>query len=392
MSWRYTGMNDKSDAEINQLAGIHQHPCFRSKDLTGFTCAHEAKLLDQYLQDQSNPLHEEFGWCQSSEHAPELKVPGVYHHSLTSIIWSTFKDDIANRFHMTPYSQYWKVSEMKTVQVFSESYSSPAMLDAYAEINSLPHEPDDDLERVLAPLMMWSDETHLTSFGDALLWPFYLFFGKPTSFASYHVAYIPMLSDNTQEIYCDIFGEAMIDEVHMFCKHELVQAIWKLLLDKDFMHAYEHGMIVHCTDGITHCLFPHFFSYSADYPEKVLLVSIKFLGQCLCPCCLVKKCNVPKMGTKLDMKCQETKQCLIFELGASVDGVCVKAILSDKSYIPIQNAFSDRLRKFGFNMFILFIVDLLHEFKLGMWKAIFIHLLCILYAQGGNVIQKLNKR
>jgi hypothetical protein len=214
MSWRYTGTNDKSDAEINRLAGIHQHPRFRSKDLSGFTCAREAKLLDKYLRDMSNPLREEFGWRQSSvkirlpkermkwqseEHAPELEVPGVYHRSLTSVIRSTFEDDIANTFHMTPYSQYWKVSETKTVQVFSESYSSPAMLDAYAEINSLPRAPDDDLERVLAPLMMWSDATHLASFGDASLWPFYLFFGnqskyargKPTSFASHHVAYIP---------------------------------------------------------------------------------------------------------------------------------------------------------------------------------------------------------
>jgi hypothetical protein len=42
-------------------------------------------------------------------------------------------------------------------------------------------------------------------------------------------------------------------------------------------------------------------------------------------------------------------------------------------------------------MFILFVVDLLHEFELGVWKAIFTHLLRILYAQGGGAIQKLNK-
>jgi hypothetical protein len=65
MSWRYTGTNDKSDAEINRLAGIHHHPHFRSKDLSGFTCAREAKLLDKYLRDMSNPLREEFGWRQS---------------------------------------------------------------------------------------------------------------------------------------------------------------------------------------------------------------------------------------------------------------------------------------------------------------------------------------
>jgi hypothetical protein len=84
---------------------------------------------------------------------------------------------------MTPYFEYWKISEMKTVQVFSKSYLSPAILDAYAEINSLPCAPDDDLECVLAPLMMWSDTTHLASFGDASLWPFYLFFGNQSKYA-----------------------------------------------------------------------------------------------------------------------------------------------------------------------------------------------------------------
>jgi len=40
----------------------------------------------------------------------------------------------------------------------------------------------------------------------------------------------------------------------------------------------------------------------------------------------------------------------------------------------------------------MFVVDLLHEFELGVWKAIFTHLLRLLYAQGGNGIQKLNER
>ena len=45
-----------------------------------------------------------------------------------------------------------------------------------------------------------------------------------------------------------------------------------------------------------------------------------------------------------------------------------------------------------FNFTSMFVVDLLHEFELGVWKATFIHLLRILYAVGGNAIQELNKR
>jgi hypothetical protein len=38
------------------------------------------------------------------------------------------------------------------------------------------------------------------------------------------------------------------------------------------------------------------------------------------------------------------------------------------------------------------VVDLLHEFELGVWKAIFTHLMRILHAIGGNTVQELNKR
>jgi hypothetical protein len=40
----------------------------------------------------------------------------------------------------------------------------------------------------------------------------------------------------------------------------------------------------------------------------------------------------------------------------------------------------------------MFVVDLLHEFELGVWKAVFTHLMRILYAAAGDCIQTLNKR
>jgi hypothetical protein len=47
-----------------------------------------------------------------------------------------------------------------------------------------------------------------------------------------------------------------------------MHAIWELLLNEEFMCAYEHGIDICCGDGVTCRIFPHFFSYSADYPEK----------------------------------------------------------------------------------------------------------------------------
>lgn len=40
----------------------------------------------------------------------------------------------------------------------------------------------------------------------------------------------------------------------------------------------------------------------------------------------------------------------------------------------------------------MLVIDLLHEFKLGVWKACFTHLLQILFAQGNDTIQTLNQR
>ena len=48
----------------------------------------------------------------------------------------------------------------------------------------------------------------------------------------------------------------------------------------------------------------------------------------------------------------------------------------------LQNAFSQQLAEFAFNFFLLFVVDLLHEFELGVWKTIFTHLTRILQAAG----------
>ena len=47
-----------------------------------------------------------------------------------------------------------------------------------------------------------------------------------------------------------------------------MQAIWLQLLDEDFMEAYCHGIVMEFADGIKRRVFPCFFTYSADYPEK----------------------------------------------------------------------------------------------------------------------------
>ncbi|KIM64583.1 hypothetical protein SCLCIDRAFT_23320 [Scleroderma citrinum Foug A] len=152
MAWQYTGMNQKSAAELDRLVKIQMDPLYNTEDLQGFTHTRKMKLLDKFLQKKDNLFHEEHGWkCSSvSFHLPKEKacfrteadaltisVDGIYHRDLTDIIKSTFEDS-EHSFHMTPFTQHWKINEHHTVDVFSESFASPEIINTYKEVNALP--------------------------------------------------------------------------------------------------------------------------------------------------------------------------------------------------------------------------------------------------------------
>ncbi len=57
-----------------------------------------------------------------------------------------------------------------------------------------------------------------------------------------------------------------------------------------------------------------------------------------------------------------------------------------------KNAFSACLFPLGKNFYDIFVVDLLHEFELGVWKMVFTHLMRLLAAQGFDALATLNER
>jgi len=61
------------------------------------------------------------------------------------------------------------------------------------------------------------------------------------------------------------------------CNRELFHAQWEILLDDDFLAAYDHGILIQCHDGVTRRLYPRIFTYSADYPEKSVLLNCHLL-------------------------------------------------------------------------------------------------------------------
>ncbi|KIM50188.1 hypothetical protein SCLCIDRAFT_146144, partial [Scleroderma citrinum Foug A] len=73
------------------------------------------------------------------------------------------------------------------------------------------------------------------------------------------------------------------------------------LLDDKFIEVYHHRIVCHCHDGVDCQLYPQIFTYSANYPEKVLIATVQNMGECLCPCCLIPKSRIHQIATERDM-------------------------------------------------------------------------------------------
>ena len=135
---------------------------------------------------------------------------------------------------------------------------------------------------------------------------------------------------------------------------------------------------------------------------------------------------VPEMGTPNDMKQRQLlvrtdndsgrnkvlrARELIYERNYAVNTPQIERLLRDQSLVPtavsedslnstliwctntiVKNAFSDKLSALGFNLFMMLVVDLLHEFELGVWKAIFTHLLRMLDSLKNGKLHELDRR
>ena len=69
-------------------------------------------------------------------------------------------------------------------------------------------------------------------------------------------------------MYRQQFGESATADMLTFLRREVMHAVWRLLLDNEFMDAYVNGIVIEFHDGVKQRIFPQFFTYSADYPEK----------------------------------------------------------------------------------------------------------------------------
>jgi hypothetical protein len=289
MNWKDSGTSTKSDAEVNRLVkDVLLDPDFKLEDLRGFNVARENQRSDS--AEEKSPFFDSFQTANINIEVPSgtrgvppgtFSVPGLFYRKLTAVIQAAFSSPLASHFHFSPFKLFYRSPSGEEERVFSEVYNSDVFIEEHDNVQRAPlppDQPDCKLEKVVAALMVWSDSTHLANFGTAKLWPIYLLFGnvskyirgQPNSGACQHVAYIPSLPDSFQDFAASFFSKwgTQKKDLMTHCRRELMHHVWKFLLDEDFIHAYKYGMVVKCADGIERRVYPRFFTYSADYPEK----------------------------------------------------------------------------------------------------------------------------
>ncbi|KAI0629503.1 hypothetical protein C8Q77DRAFT_1065419 [Trametes polyzona] len=451
--WFYNSSNTKSLADLDALVDILRTSGFDLSDLVDFNARREMQRLDDYV-NPCGVFSGEDGWREgeielplpqagttfpSEADAPRYTVDGIHYCKLLEVIISEMQDRrFAEQRHWLPYHSFWvpptgspspdspssqddraRIPEPPDpIRIISEMFDSNAMNEEDECLRNKPRNASDhpSIEYAILPLLLWSDTTLLAQFGSAKLWPIYLYIGNiskyvrgmPTQFVAQHITYVPELPHELHDFYCEQFHKAPTTETLRWLRSELMQQVWTTLLDDEFVHAYVHGVLVECADGVVRRLFPRFFSYSADYPEKVLLTAIKNLGKCPCTRCLVKMADIPESGTRADLlrrkdvrrdspalrsKIKRARKWL-FTHGIPVTSIHIERLINQWSLNPLQSAFSLRLgeRDPNFNVYDLLAPDLMHEFELGVWKGIFLHLMRLLHAQGPDTVQEFNHR
>jgi hypothetical protein len=276
---------------------------FHTEQLKDIKVAEELKKIDA-----SPAFLAGSGWTQGSveiplscprvkcaeDQAPKLTIPGIWYRSWRDVIVETFTGAHFNKIHLTPFELHQQRPDKPDTRVHWEVYDSDAMLEEHNKIRAEQDAKGNAMEIMVAGIMNWSDSTHLAQFGSASLWPLYSAFGniskysrnKPKSFLYNHMAYIPsvcplcslsrtlltvgsQLSASDFETYGTHFnGRRPSEKLKTHLKRELFHGTLGLLIDDDFLDAYENGIRILFADGVTRLVFPRFISYSADYPER----------------------------------------------------------------------------------------------------------------------------
>ncbi|KAG1853937.1 hypothetical protein DFJ58DRAFT_728071 [Suillus subalutaceus] len=315
MSWMNIGSSKKSEGEVARLVEeVILADDFDRKHLEGFSVK---KCLREMDHDPGRKTQVKFpdDWIEASV---TIKIP------------TKLREDEARPFSIPGF------------------HFRPLIQD---ELQKLPKEPGCSLERIIAGLMFFLDATHLANFGTAKAWPLYMYFGNlteyarsaPKSGACHLVGFFPSLPDRIKDVLSDLprISKSGMAALHTHCRRELFHGCWDTLLDTDFLHSYCHGIVLKCADGVFCRIFPRIFTYSADYPEKVLIATMKDMG-------LVKDMRSHISNVRVYVETNVVKaQEYIYQWGNTVDGTKVQETLGEGSFLDSTfKKLSRQLQKF----------------------------------------------
>ena len=220
--WYWNQGAQKSKGSFKKLVEIITSPDFRSEDLYRTNWAaidgqlgslgtvHDPSQASTMAPNSAGCQVEDGGWMRkditisvpfprrSLHPGPrDYTISNFYCQPLLSIIHEALSDPVRCRsFRFEPYSLRWKRScEDDDIGVYGELFSSQAFISAHRDLQDVP--TNCPLPRRVIRLMFWSDATQLTAFGDAKLWPLYVYFGNeskyqhctPTANLCAHAAY-----------------------------------------------------------------------------------------------------------------------------------------------------------------------------------------------------------
>ncbi|KZV82794.1 hypothetical protein EXIGLDRAFT_563809, partial [Exidia glandulosa HHB12029] len=436
-SWFHSVSPEKSQNDFNRLLGILLSPTYSREDLVGVPWTSINRQL-AFHGETGNLLGR--GWkCSevtirvpTGEQHPASSplaegvpfvLPEFYHRSIPALMDTIFGTDLASeRFQHIPFEQYWAPHNPSWPRetVLTEFFSSPTFLRAHDELQQSPPEPNCTLPRVIAGMFMTSDSMRLTSFGHASLWPGYVGWVNQTMYerlqlsssATHPICYFLKLPDIIHQFMRDKCkkrrGKKKNDALVTHLRHELFHACLRILFeDPDFRQAYLNGRVIKGRDGVTRRHYLRLFSYSADYPEKTLISLIRNMGGSPMPQNLVTKDKLHLMGTVTDMLMRaknlrentpervktilEARK-LLYKKGYVVNSKKIEGLLKPESWVPSINAFSWLNDIKSPSILRLLTPDIMHEWELGVWKAIFVHLIRILHTQGYDAVIELCRR
>jgi hypothetical protein len=218
--WYWNHGLQKTQEGFRKLLEIVGDRNFRPGDVSSTNWTKINTILAHNAVDNDRePGHEWLGEDTGWKHAAisisvpfhrRMAAPGsqsylageLYYRSIVSVIRERLTND-DKHFHYEPYELLWKCNDgAEEVRIHGELYTSNAFLSEHKKLLNSPPEPGCDAPRAVIALMFWLDGTQLTSFGNAKLWPCYMYFGndskyrwaKPSSRSCNHIAYFQTVS------------------------------------------------------------------------------------------------------------------------------------------------------------------------------------------------------